>query len=95
VAQCTHLDTVHFTELPDPPLVCAECVAMGSYWVHLRMCHECGKVACCDNSPNRHATKHFHASGHPLIRSAEPGEDWTWCYVDELFFRLVVPSAAP
>jgi hypothetical protein len=52
------------------------------------MCQQCGHIGCCDNSPNRHATAHHHETGHPLIRSAEPGEDWSWCYVDELFFRL-------
>ena len=57
-------------------------------WVHLRLCQECGHVGCCDNSPGKHATKHFHRSGHPLMRSYEPGEDWSWCYVDELMFRM-------
>ena len=52
--------------------------------MHLRMCLSCGKIGCCDNSPNRHATAHFHEAGHPLIRSAEPREDWYWCYVDEI-----------
>jgi uncharacterized UBP type Zn finger protein len=85
-ATCSHLDTVEFTDLPDPLLGCEECLKVpGSWWVHLRMCMECGKVGCCDNSPNKHATKHFHEVGHPLIRSAEPGEDWVWCYVDEVF----------
>jgi uncharacterized UBP type Zn finger protein len=86
---CTHLDTVSVTELPAPPLGCEDCQRMGGRWVHLRMCLVCGKVGCCDSSPNRHATAHFHASGHPLIRSAEPGEEWAWCYLDEL------PLAAP
>ena len=81
---CSHLDGVLVTELPEPPLECGECVAIGGWWVHLRMCLACGKVGCCDNSPNRHATAHFRESGHPLIRSAEPGEDWSWCYVDEV-----------
>ena len=57
-------------------------------WVHLRMCQSCGHIGCCDNSPGRHATAHHAATGHPIIRSAEPGEDWSWCYVDELMFRL-------
>jgi uncharacterized UBP type Zn finger protein len=56
---------------------------MGSRWVHLRMCLTCGQVGCCDSSPNKHATKHFKHSGHPLMRSAQPGEGWVWCYVDE------------
>ena len=83
-APCSHLDGVLVIELPEPPLECGECVAIGGWWVHLRMCLACGKVGCCDNSPNRHATAHFQESGHPLIRSAEPGEDWSWCYVDEV-----------
>jgi uncharacterized UBP type Zn finger protein len=85
-ATCSHLDTVKFTDLPEPLLGCEECLKIpGAWWVHLRMCMECGKVGCCDNSPNKHATKHFHEVGHPLIRSAEPGEEWLWCYVDEVF----------
>jgi uncharacterized UBP type Zn finger protein len=85
---CSHLDQVTITELPTPPLVCEDCVPIGGRWVHLRMCLSCGHVACCDNSPNRHATAHFHAVGHPLIRSAEPGEDWSWCYLDEAWLVL-------
>ena len=67
-----------------------ECLATGGRWVHLRLCQECGHVGCCDNSPGRHATKHFHASQHAIMRSFEPGEDWSWCYVDELFFEPAV-----
>jgi uncharacterized UBP type Zn finger protein len=85
---CTHLDTIEVTDLPDPLLGCEECLKTGAWWVHLRMCLVCGKVGCCDNSPNRHATAHFHESGHPLIRSAEPDEEWYWCYVDEVAFAL-------
>jgi len=79
---CTHLDTVKVTE-PESH-VCAECVRLGDTWVHLRLCLECGNVGCCDASKNTHATKHFHRSKQPLIRSIEPGEAWVWCYVDEL-----------
>jgi uncharacterized UBP type Zn finger protein len=82
--ECTHLEAAQVTALPDPVLGCEECLKIGGRWVHLRMCLVCGKVGCCDNSPNRHATAHFHESGHPLIRSAESGEAWWWCYVDEL-----------
>jgi uncharacterized UBP type Zn finger protein len=64
--------------------VCEECVKMGDRWVHLRLCMDCGHVGCCDSSKNKHATKHFHATKHPVIRSVEPGESWTWCYVDEV-----------
>ncbi len=64
---------------------CQECLAMGDIWVHLRICLTCGHVGCCDSSKNRHATKHFHATGHPVIQSFQPGERWLWCYVDEQF----------
>jgi uncharacterized UBP type Zn finger protein len=85
---CTHLDQIEVTDLPAPPRVCEECMKINGRWVHLRMCETCGKVGCCDNSPNRHATAHFHETSHPIIRSAEPGEAWSWCYVDELAFEL-------
>jgi uncharacterized UBP type Zn finger protein len=64
---------------------CEECVKSGSRWVHLRICQECGVIGCCDDSPNRHATKHAHASKHPVIASAEPHERWLYCYPDEAF----------
>jgi hypothetical protein len=64
---------------------CDECVKIGSRWVHLRTCQTCGTTLCCDNSPNRHATGHAHASGHPVIASAEPGERWLYCYADEAY----------
>ena len=63
---------------------CEECLKSGSRWAHLRLCLTCGHVGCCDSSPGRHATKHFHGSGHPVMASFEPGERWAWCYVDEL-----------
>jgi uncharacterized UBP type Zn finger protein len=88
MAACTHLDSVERLELPEPVAGCQECLAAGTRWVHLRMCQTCGHIGCCDNSPGRHATAHHAATGHPIIRSAEPGEDWSWCYVDELMFRL-------
>ena len=78
------------TDLPDPLLGCEECLKKAGRWVHLRMCLACGKVGCCDNSPNRHATAHFHESGHALIRSAEPDEEWIWCYVDEIPLALSI-----
>jgi uncharacterized UBP type Zn finger protein len=62
---------------------CEDCLKTGDNWVHLRECLICGHIGCCDDSPNRHATKHYHATQHPIIRSFEPGEDWRWCYVDE------------
>ena len=86
---CSHLDQIEVTELPEPIAGCEECLKIGSSWVHLRMCMICGKIGCCDDSPNRHATAHFKEIGHPIIRSAEPGEDWSWCYVDEVAFAVV------
>ncbi len=80
-AQCTHLDQIKATSTDKD--YCEDCVKMGGTWVHLRMCLECGHVACCDASPNRHATRHFRQSKHPLMRSVEPGEHWIWCFVDE------------
>jgi uncharacterized UBP type Zn finger protein len=62
---------------------CEECLKMGDTWVHLRLCLSCGHVGCCDDSKNKHATKHFRSTKHPIVRSLEPGEDWRWCYVDE------------
>jgi uncharacterized UBP type Zn finger protein len=85
-AVCSHLDTIEFTELPVPIEGCEECLKMGARWVHLRMCMECGKIGCCDDSPNRHASKHAHEVSHPIIKSAEPGEDWSWCFVDNVAF---------
>jgi uncharacterized UBP type Zn finger protein len=84
---CTHLDQLGDVG-PDADGVCPDCVAIGGRWVHLRMCLVCGHVGCCDDSPNKHATAHFHATTHPLIRSLEPGEDWCWCYVDQVAFVL-------
>ena len=75
---------------------CEDCLAQGRRdWVHLRICQECGHVGCCDNSPGRHATAHFRLAGHPVIRSYEPGEDWYWCYLDQLAFELEGAPPAP
>ena len=68
-----------------------ECLATGGEWLHLRMCQSCGQVGCCDNSPGLHATAHFQSTRHPLIRSFEPGEEWFWCYLDEVAFELGLP----
>jgi uncharacterized UBP type Zn finger protein len=80
--RCEHVTDVRDVE-PRTPNGCEECLKTGSRWVHLRLCRSCGHVGCCDSSPNRHATKHFHATRHPIITSFEKGEDWSWCYVDE------------
>jgi uncharacterized UBP type Zn finger protein len=85
---CTHLDHVHVTELPEAVDGCEECLAEGHGWVHLRICLECGHVGCCDSSPGRHASGHARATGHPIIRSLEPGEDWSWCFEDEVAMRI-------
>ena len=79
---CTHLDQIR----PVRPTtrVCKECLKIGDTWVHLRLCMICGHVGCCDSSKNKHATKHFHATAHPIKRSIEPGETRGWCYVDEV-----------
>jgi uncharacterized UBP type Zn finger protein len=80
--ECTHLDQIMVTSTDKD--YCEECVKIGSPWAHLRMCLTCGHVGCCDSSPNKHARKHFRNSGHPLVRSIEPGESWIWCYADEV-----------
>ena len=85
---CNHLDQVEVTELPESVAGCADCLAIGARWVHLRMCLTCGRIGCCDSSPNRHATKHAQATGHPVVHSVEPGEEWCWCYEDEVMFEV-------
>ena len=79
---CSHLDLIHDVEPSADG--CEDCLRIGGWWVHLRLCLSCGHVGCCDNSPNRHATEHVGTSGHPLVQSFEPGEDWIWCYIDEV-----------
>jgi uncharacterized UBP type Zn finger protein len=79
---CDHLRSL--TVIPPDKNYCEECVKTNDRWLHLRVCQTCGKVLCCDDSPNQHATKHYQSSQHPVIISAEPGERWAWCYQDEL-----------
>ena len=79
---CAHLDAIHAVKQPKRR-ECEECVKTGDEWVHLRTCQKCGSTLCCDNSPNRHATRHAQASGQPVIASAEPGERWLYCYPDD------------
>ena len=81
--QCTHLDQIH--DVTPLSTGCQQCLDLGDTWVHLRMCMTDGQVGCCDNSPRKHATAHWHASNHPVMRSAEPGETWAWCYPDNLY----------
>jgi Zn-finger in ubiquitin-hydrolases and other protein len=85
---CTHLDSVTLHELPESSDGCVECLASGGRWLHLRICLSCGHVGCCDDSPNRHARAHAHGEGHPIIRSLEPGEEWSWCFIDEVAMLL-------
>jgi len=82
---CSHLATMRDVA-PRTPNGCEECLALGDTWVHLRLCTECGHVGCCDSSQNKHATKHFHATKHPIIASFERGENWKWCFIDEVVF---------
>jgi hypothetical protein len=86
---CTHLDQAG--DVTPSGNGCADCLPVGGRWVHLRLCETCGHVGCCDSSPNRHATAHFHDTGHPLVQSYEPGENWWWCYRDDVAFE--VPGA--
>lgn len=85
---CSHVVDLPETSPPPSADGCEDCLRIGTRWVHLRRCLSCGHVGCCDSSPETHATKHFHASDHPLIQSFEPGEDWIWCYVDEVAFEI-------
>jgi hypothetical protein len=88
VAACSHLDRVRIVEPPEEIAGCEECLRIGSGWVHLRMCQTCGTIRCCDSSPNKHASRHAAEAGHPIVRSVEPGEDWSWCYLDQVMFQL-------
>jgi uncharacterized UBP type Zn finger protein len=81
---CRHLEAAETDVAPKTPAGCEECLQMGERWVHLRLCLTCGHVGCCDDSKNKHATRHFHQTHHPVIRSFEPGETWEYCYVDKL-----------
>jgi len=83
---CTHLELIRN---PQPNTKgCEECLKIGDTWVHLRLCEICGHVGCCDSSKNKHATKHYRATGHPIIKSFEPGEDWMYCYIDDVMFEV-------
>jgi hypothetical protein len=91
MSTCTHLDQVRVAR-PASVAGCQECLAVGASWVHLRVCRSCGQVGCCDSSPNRHASRHAREHEHPIITSAEPGEDWSYCFVDDLAFVISEPA---
>ena len=88
--KCKHTDQIKITKTDTH--VCEDCVKTGDTWVHLRLCLSCGHVGCCDSSPNRHATRHVRDSGHPIVTSLEPGENWSYCYVDDVAFVLDSPA---
>jgi uncharacterized UBP type Zn finger protein len=90
MATCTHLESITVTELPESVEGCEDCLREGGVWLHLRICLSCGHVGCCDDSPSRHASAHSRQSGHLLIRSLEPGEDWVWCFADQV--AMLIPE---
>ena len=90
MSRCAHVGQIRFAT--PSAKGCENCLRIGARWVHLRLCLTCGHVGCCDSSPNRHASAHARLSGHPIVRSFEPGEDRAWCYVDEVMIKPV-PAA--
>lgn len=80
---CTHLDQIR--DVSPRTQGCEACAVEGTTWIELRLCLTCGHVGCCEESPGRHARRHFEETGHPIIRSLEPGDDWTWCYADDVY----------
>ncbi len=95
-APCIHLDQISVRPPPRSEVEgCEECLKTGGRWIHLRVCLSCGKVGCCDSSPNRHATAHAKESDHPLVHSMEHGEEWSYCYVDEVAFIVDLGEASP
>jgi uncharacterized UBP type Zn finger protein len=93
MAECNHLEAG--VNAAPSGNGCVECLATGGHWVHLRRCIECGHVGCCDSSPGKHATAHFGETQHPLVQSFEPGEEWFWCYVDEVMFQIPGEPPSP
>jgi hypothetical protein len=87
MADCSHLDQVDLDARPSAD-GCEDCLAVGGRWRHLRMCRTCGHVGCCDSSPRKHASAHFAATAHPVVSSFEPGEDWSWCFADEVGLEI-------
>jgi hypothetical protein len=90
MTRCEHLSEIKKVEPSAEG--CEDCLKIGARWVHLRLCQICGHVGCCDSSPNKHATKHFHATSHPIIKSFERGEEWGFCYPDNLFFETLTDA---
>jgi uncharacterized UBP type Zn finger protein len=95
MASCTHLDHVLITQLPESVDGCEDCLRTGGEWMHLRICLECGRVGCCDSSPGQHASAHARDRAHPIMRSIEPREDWSWCVVDKLAMRILDVKGSP
>lgn len=93
IETCTHLD--HIAAVEPSGNGCVECLKTGGRWLHLRRCTECGHIGCCDSSPGKHATAHYHEATHPIIQSFEPGEDWYYCYVDDLAFEVAGEPSSP
>lgn len=91
---CSHRDRIEVTDLPSAIAGCEDCLAIGGEWLHLRMCMTCGKIGCCDSSPNRHASGHARADDHPIVRSAEPSEEWSWCFVEGVAFAAQAGAAS-
>ena len=94
MTSCGHIESIDLDVNPSAT-GCEDCLRTGDHWVHLRVCQQCGHVGCCDSSPNRHATAHHRHTDHPIIRSFEPGEEWFWCYEDDLAFELDGAPPAP
>jgi hypothetical protein len=92
---CSHLGSVQLRELPEEIAGCEQCLETGDQWCHLRICLACGQVGCCDSSPNKHASRHAAESDHPIMRSVQPGEDWSWCFVDEFAMRIPGVTGEP
>jgi hypothetical protein len=90
-AICSHTDSIELTELPDAIAGCEDRPVIAGTWLHLRMCQSCGRIGCCDSSPRRHASTHSRSTEHPIANCAEPGENWSWCYVDNVAFVVTGP----
>jgi uncharacterized UBP type Zn finger protein len=86
-APCAHVEQTTIRHVHRPGAACVDCLKIGGQWVHLRECLTCGHVACCDASPNRHATRHYQSTRHPIVTSVESGETWCWCYPDDRFLQ--------